>query len=227
MAAQGEPPGSIRPTPGQLQTNGAAMRNQRFSWQETPLDVQRSTFQQFSSPTNSTIDESPISPRDGYRPFPDIPQPQGASQYPVEKPTVDRTASPYHLSGPHGTHPAYFAPVVEEPTQRQPRPQAPAAPQPKPAATTNSEKGREAVRSSPPPAQSDAYPRYPKDGTEIIKADIDKSTPVYNPSSLAGPNATLENHRPGQVAHPNAAVEPDWKHGLLSNFSEDSKGGSD
>jgi hypothetical protein len=32
---------------------------------------------------------------------------------------------------------------------------------------------------------------------------------------LLGPNgAPLDSHRPGQVSHPNAIVNPHWKHGL-------------
>ncbi|KAL8808939.1 MAG: hypothetical protein Q9200_003872 [Gallowayella weberi] len=207
-------PGRIRPTPGQLQTNDMNNRNQRFSWQNTPLEAQQPTFHQFSSPTNSTIDESPISPRNGYQAFPNVPQPQGGSLLPPPKPPVVRTGSPYDLGGPHGIHPAYFAPVAEETERRQLVPQNPALSQSNRTSGTDPEKVREPIGSSQPAAKLDGDPHHPKGGAEVIKADTDESVLVYNPNSLAGPNATLENHRPGQVAHPNAAVEPEWKHGM-------------
>ena len=213
--ARGEPPARFRPAPGQLQTNNTSNRNQRFSWQDTPLEIQRPTFQQFSSPTNSVIDESPISTPDGYQPFPTFHQPREATQYPFEKSPVERIGSPYNLPGPRGTHPAYFAPVAEELEQRQSGPQLPASPQPNlSSGAADPEKAREPVKSSPPAPIPNAYPQQQKDHRDAIKPDLDRPALIYNPSSLAGPNATIENHRPGQVAHPNATIEADWKHGL-------------
>ncbi|KAL8737979.1 MAG: hypothetical protein Q9181_001161 [Wetmoreana brouardii] len=203
---------TLRPTQGHLQTENLSNRNQRFSWQNTPLEAQLPTFQQFSSPTNSTIDESPVSPRDGYQNFSSVPYRQVQSQYLVEKPPVERTGSPYNLPGLHETHPAYFAPVVEETKPRHPEPQPPAI-----ASTMELGKAREPVK-SPPPAFSVAQGR--KYSPQVIKPDTDRSTLVYNPNSLAGPNAAVENHRPGQVAHPNAAIEPEWNHGLCEDERE-------
>ncbi|KAL8802091.1 MAG: hypothetical protein Q9182_004035 [Xanthomendoza sp. 2 TL-2023] len=209
--------GRIRPTPSQLQTNDMSNRNQRFSWQNTPLEAQQPMFHQFSSPTNSTIDESPISPRNGYQAFPIVSQPQEGSLLPAAKPSVVRTGSPYDLGGPLGTHPAYFAPLAEETERRQPVPPKPAFPQSNGTNGMDPEKVREPIGLSQPAAKPDDYPHDPKGGTNVVKADTDESVLVYNPDSLAGPNATLENHRPGQVAHPNAAVEPEWKHGMSSD----------
>ncbi|KAL8700759.1 MAG: hypothetical protein Q9224_000822, partial [Gallowayella concinna] len=209
-----EVPGKIRPTPGQLQTHDTSNRNQRFSWQNIPLEAQQPTVHQSSSPTNSTIDESPISPRNEYETSPNVSQPQRGSLLPAEKPPVVQTGSPYDLEGPHGTHPAYFAPVAKEIEQWLPVPQKPAFLQSNRTTVTDTEMAREPINSSPPAAKLDAYPHHPKGGAEAVKADTDESIFVYNPNSLVGPNATLENHRPGQVAHPNATVEPEWKHGL-------------
>ncbi|KAL8751961.1 MAG: hypothetical protein Q9199_006071 [Rusavskia elegans] len=214
--AAGQPAERLRPTPGQLQTSNTSTRNQRFSWQETPREAQRPIFQQFSSPPNSVIDESPISPPDGYQAFPSFPQPQGVTQYPVEKRPVERTGSPYNLPGPHETHPAYFAPVAEQFDRQQSGPQQPAPQQPNitSGATTDPKKAREPVDPSPPAPTSGTDPQQRKGDAEVIKPDVDKPPLIYNPNSLAGPNAALDNHCPGQVAHPNATVEPDWKHGL-------------
>ncbi|KAL8705677.1 MAG: hypothetical protein Q9201_001197 [Fulgogasparrea decipioides] len=200
----------VRPTQGHLlQTENLNNRSQRFSWQNTPLEAQLPTFQQFSSPTNSTIDESPISPRDGYQNFSSIPYGQAQSQFRVEKPPVERTGSPYNLPGLHETHPAYFAPIVEETKPRQPESQPPAIP-----STAELGKVREPVKSPPPAFSPNNVAQDRKDSPQVVKPDTDRSTLVYNPNSLAGPNAAVENHRPGQVAHPNAAIEPEWKHGL-------------
>ncbi|KAL9027620.1 MAG: hypothetical protein Q9196_003884 [Gyalolechia fulgens] len=197
-SAQGQSQPRLGPNPGQLETNNTTTRDQRFSWQDTPLEVQRSTFHQYSTPTNSTIDESPISPRDGYQLFPKTPQEQAQSEYAVEKPMIERTRSPYNLPPPAGTHPAYSAPVVEDH-----KPQQPARGHP------SSEINKSSESSMPHAA---AHGR--KDSSVVTTPAADKASLVYNPSSLAGPNATLENHRPGQIAHPNATIEPRWKHGL-------------
>ncbi|KAL8690030.1 MAG: hypothetical protein Q9218_004430 [Villophora microphyllina] len=212
------PGGSIpraQPDRNYIQTNNlTSNRTQRFSWQETPLEVQVPTFQQFSSPTNSTIDESPISPLDGHQTFPSIPQAPAAPQYPMEKPPVVRTGSPYNVPGMNQTHPAYFAPVVEDHKPLQPN-----APQPSSISRTMPEKLGQKDR-SPPPAFAPNATSGQKDSFQAIKPDSDRSTLVYNPHSLAGPNAAVENHRPGQVAHPNAAIEPEWKHGLCEDERE-------
>ncbi|KAL8712114.1 MAG: hypothetical protein Q9220_003548 [cf. Caloplaca sp. 1 TL-2023] len=208
-SAHREALGRLRPTPGQLQTSSADSRTQRFSWQETPLEAQRPTFQEFSSPTNSTIDESPISPRDGYQPFQSLPQAPASVQQPIEKPPVERTGSPYNLPTTGETHPAYFAPVADEPKRQHPE-----AAQPSSIAATNSEKTQEMAKSPQQYPTLNGHQNQSKGSAHVSKSDIDRSALVYNPSSLAGPNAALENHRPGQAAHPNATIEPEWKHGL-------------
>ncbi|KAL9593234.1 MAG: hypothetical protein Q9219_007634 [cf. Caloplaca sp. 3 TL-2023] len=204
-SAQGHAHSSSRPNPGQLQTRDVDRSNQRFSWQDTPLETQRPTFQQSSSPTNSTIDESPISPLDENQVFPTVAQGRTPTEYSSEKPPVERTNSPYGFPAPTAVHPAYFAPIVEDHKPQQHEPQHPS-----PGRRTGSEE----VKSSAPVSVPGVTPHQPKGNPVVIKSETDQSTLVYNPNSLAGPNAPLENHRPGQVAHPNAVVEPEWKHGL-------------
>ncbi|KAL8835758.1 MAG: hypothetical protein Q9170_003190 [Blastenia crenularia] len=201
-SAQGQYQSKAQPSPGQLQTNDISTRSQRFSWQDTPLEVQGATSQQYSSPTNSTIDESPVSPRDGYQAFPSNHTQRARS---VEKPPVGRTGSPYNLPSPVGTHPAHYAPVVEtqQPQQREYG-----------LSSSESKKTSEGPKSPAPSSRPLGTSHYYKDSATVIKPDTDQPTLVYNPSSLAGPNVAAENHRPGQVAHPNATIEPEWKHGL-------------
>ncbi|KAL8940019.1 MAG: hypothetical protein Q9216_003042 [Gyalolechia sp. 2 TL-2023] len=197
----------VRPNPGQLDItpNTTATRDQRFSWQDTPLEAQGSTFQQFSSPTNSTIDESPISPRDGQEAFPATSQGQAQSEYSTEKPPIERTSSPYTLPTPAGTHPAYFAPIIEDHKLQQPE---------RGHLSPEFQKSLEGVKPLPPSSIPSAAEHGRRESPIVITPATDKAKLVYNPDSLAGPNAALENHRPGQVAHPNATIEPEWKHGL-------------
>lgn len=93
-------------------------RDQRYSYMETPVEMQRSTFEpyhQFSSPTNSTIDESPITPltpNRGLPPYPHGPDLSTSPPLPVEK----AQARP-----PQQIHPAFYAPHVQDPQPQQPR----------------------------------------------------------------------------------------------------------
>ncbi|KAG8530504.1 uncharacterized protein KY384_005007 [Bacidia gigantensis] len=184
----------------------------RYSYQETPVEMQRSVFLPFSSPTNSVIDESPISAATASR------SPPGYDQL---SPTPLPTEKSHTPAPPPESHPAYNAPVAEpaaptrQPQQPPPLLQAQQAPQtqhiaipppdppvsPGPLPVKPRENPREntmkPAAASPPP---------PKFG--IDRAD------TYNPHSLQGPNVSPENHRPGQVSHPNASVDPHWKHGL-------------
>ncbi|KAL8650521.1 MAG: hypothetical protein Q9210_003777 [Variospora velana] len=189
-----------------LQTGDTQTRHQRFSWQDTPLEVQRSTFQQFSSPTNPTIDESPISPPDGYQNFHAHHQRLAVPGHTAVQAPVERTSSPYGLPPPTETHPAYFAPVVEQTQLPQSELRQPIATDLK-----DTPEDLNPSRNTPTPKPI-SHPQ--KESALVLKPDSDGSIPVYSPKSLAGPNAASDNHRPGQVAHPNAAVEPEWKHGL-------------
>lgn len=212
-AAQGQGQPRARPIPSQLQTNETNPRHQRFSWQETLLEAQRPTFQQFSSPANSIIDESPISPPDGYQASKNYPQGHEVPNYPVEKRLVERTGSPYNIPAPTQTHPAYFAPIVENPLSRQPELQQPASTPVSDLKKVSEDRKPSAPAPAPAPTPN-ALPQYRNESAIIIKPDADRSTLVYDPTSLSGPNADLGNHRPGQVAHPNATIDPEWKYGL-------------
>ena len=205
LSAQEPPHQRAWPTPGQLQTNNPSFRTQRFSWQETPSEIQRPAFEQSSSPTNSTIEESPVSPREGYQSFPQLSQGQANSNHITQIPHTERTGSPYNFPSPTGTHPAYFAPIVEVTRPQQSEPSQPCS-------DLKSVSG--GVKSPPLDSTPNPIAQELDKSAVIIRPDDDKSTLVYNPTSLAGPNTAIDNHRPGQVAHPNAAVDPKWKHGL-------------
>ncbi len=191
--------------PGLIQTKNLT-RNPRYSYLETPVEMQGPTFQQFSSPTNSTIDESPISPQRAY-----TDSLYGATPVtlnPPGKPRVLRTASPYGLPPPPEVHPAYFAPeVVSAHTMQQ---SAPATAEPLPV------KIREGHETQAHVDQQGSTDDHGAENSPRKLASQSRVPTIYNPDSLAGPNGALDNHRPGQVSHPNAAIDPDWKHGLCA-----------
>jgi hypothetical protein len=90
--------------------------DQRYSYMETPVEMQRSTFEpyhQFSSPTNSTIDESPITPltpNRGLPPYPHGPDLSTSPPLPVEK---------AQARSPQQMHPAFCAPHIQDPQPQQ------------------------------------------------------------------------------------------------------------
>lgn len=193
------------PTP--LQTSLDAHRDMRYSYTETPTEFQRPVFEQFS-PADSMIEESPIAPPYGHRTTL-AERAMNAHFQPVTA-AVPHTDRPHIAQPLHEVHPAHFAPYDEPaPQPKQPHhPQVPQSPGPLPikiqeepttpqvATIYNSEQERRRL------------------GSPRLAPDTDQRTLVYNPNSLAGPNVAHETHRPGQVSHPNGAVEPKWKHGL-------------
>ena len=199
-----------RPSPPQLQTQGLNP-HPRFSYMETPAQLSNAHFEQFSSPTNSTIDESPTSAvtqqwtlqHDG----------QSRSPYPEEKALPSRSTSPYNFPPPQGLHPALSAPYADTESPVQPR--SPSyqmsmlSPRPY---SPGHELAKKPVDLKPPQRTLNAAP----DSDPIKEPRLNPltKTPTYNPNSPVGPNATSETHRPGQVSHPNSVVEPEWKHGL-------------
>ena len=193
---------------GTIQTNNIN-RNPRYSYMETPVEMQRPVFHEFSSPTNSTIEESPISPRDGVA---NVTQDTISSPFVVEKAQVARTGSPYNIQPLQEVHPAHFAPYAQQPAVRQteahPLAQEPQSPGPIPIKTHELQR---------PPTASPIHntpQEQHKRSAMIVSPDLDGGPLVYNPLSPAGPNAAHGEHLPGQVSHPNAAVQPDWKHGF-------------
>ena len=194
----------------------------RYSFMDTPVEMQRSTFQpyqQFSSPTNSVIDESPISPASPTRGLPAYQQgPQGVMTSPIP----DQKAQ---AQSPQETHPAFFAPYREEvPAQQQPQPPAVIAPSREEAPAQQAQHVQVAVQQQSPgpipiktPEPAPQFAAPPTSNTPPTQSST--TTPetkheIYNPDSLSGPNVGSGNHRPGQVSHPNAAINPHWKTSL-------------
>lgn len=196
MAPAGARGNGARATPP-LQTSNHAP-TERFSYMETPVEAERSTFQpfqpyhQFSSPTNSTIEESPISLASPSSGLPSYPQ-GSPTPVPIEKAQVQ---------SPTEMHPAFFAPYREQSARHQTNSHAHAAPGPIPLMTQPSVAH---------PARAPTTTIFAPPPTITPDSDLKLA---YNPDSLAGPNGAPENHRPGQVSHPNSMVDPHWKHGL-------------
>ena len=203
----------IRAHLGQLQTKNLT-RNPRYSYQETPVEMQGPTFPQFSSPTNSTIDESPISTREEYiRP---LPRTVTSAQMQAEN-IPERTASPYGLPAPQQLHPAYYAPLSHESdmdSQQQARIAVSIPPPIEPKLLPNHKDIKSPSEDPKTPYSIDHKQDAHSAHTPAFAPPPRQATQIYAPESLGGPNSALENHRPGQVAHPNSAVDPEWKHGL-------------
>lgn len=207
-----------------LQTNNSD--STRYSFMDTPVEMQRSTFQpyhQFSSPTNSVIDESPISPVSPTRGLPAYQE--GPQRATMTSPIPDQKAQ---AQSPQETHPAFFAPYTEErPAQQQaqqppviapsreeaPAQQAQQVQQPQVAAEPQSP-GPIPIKTHETPPHFAAPPTSNSPPTQFATAAPEMKRETYNPDSLSGPNVGPENHRPGQVSHPNAAIDPQWKASL-------------
>ena len=202
-------------TNGPLQT----VRNPRFSYMETPYQMSHPHFEQFSSPPNSAIDESPMSALAVQNPLfsNEHPAYRMSSPYPNEKEGPSRTASPYNFPPPEQVHPAHFAPYADEAPHSPSRGGSPANQYP-PMPPQSYSQGPEQLKKLPESPFSSAMPFHPSvndRAMEMPKLDVKRTrTPTYNPHSPAGPNITVENHLPGQISHPNATVDPEWKHGL-------------
>ena len=190
---------------GHLQTRNL----NRYSYMDTPVEMQASTFQQPSSPTNSTIDESPISPREEYT-HPD-PRTVANSQMQVQD-IPERIGSPYGFPAPKQVHPAYLAPFSDYPdTQRQQQPLSEAVPP----ATGEPLQAHEDLKSpTMDPKLQTSIDRKHNGLSQTFAPPPRQVTQIYAPDSLGGPNGALENHQPGQIAHPNSAINPEWRHGL-------------
>ena len=190
-----------------LRTSNTAP-SQRFSFADTPVEAERATFQpfqpyqQFSSPTNSVIEESPISPISSTKELPSYSQ---GSPTPVHMEKAQ-------IQSPQEMHPAYFAPYREESTRQETYRHAQVGPAlqnigPIPLKTQPDiyqEQAPATTKFAPPPTSTSSSD--PKPGLE--------HRGTYNPDSFAGPNGAPEDHRPGQVSHPNSAIDPHWKNGL-------------
>ena len=217
------PPANQARTIPPLQTNYSD--SNRYSFMDTPVEMQRSTFQpyhQFSSPTNSVIDESPISPVSPTRGLPAYHQ---GSQRAISSPIPDQKAQ---AQSPQETHPAFFAPYKEEqPTQQQAQQPPVSAPYREEALEQQAQQAQQSqvavvpqspgpipIKTHEAPPQFAAPPTSNSPPTQHSTAAPETKREIYNPDSLSGPNVGSENHRPGQVSHPNAAIDPHWKTGL-------------
>ncbi|KAL9128157.1 MAG: hypothetical protein Q9217_003100 [Psora testacea] len=166
-----------------LQTAINNTRSQtRYSYMETPLEMQQPVFHQFSSPTNSTIDESPLSAASPSRALPVYDdQDMRGTPLPEEKALGAELQAP-----PVQTHPAFAAPYTEDAGRAQQGAQSAAfnaAPDPPPTpGPIPSKRYNDEAANTTPKTQSTASPD-PKLG-------IDRRE-TYNPHSLQGPNVGL------------------------------------
>ncbi|MCJ1388150.1 hypothetical protein MMC18_000995 [Xylographa bjoerkii] len=226
MANRQQPPSASRNlrdagariSPGPLQTRNLNL-NPRFSYTETPVQThsevftQPPVFQQYSSPTNSTIEESPVASFT-QQPMPYIPENQRRSPFLQEKAVPARIDSPYKAAAIDEVHPAHFAPYAEaspsEPYPTSTPYQLSALPPRSQSSEPSQTRGNKQAAQSVPLLNATDSDRK----QDIQQSQFSPKTPTYNPNSASGPNGALENHRPGQVSHPNAAIQPEWKHGL-------------
>jgi len=175
--------------------------------------MQPAVFQQFSSPTNSTIDESPVTSF-VQQPMSPINERDRHSPYPEEKIAPPRVDSPYNFAPPRELHPAHFAPYAETSPTKPPTSgsyQLSNLP-PKPESSGSSQLKAPydpPVSSTPLLSKSDIH--HKQDSHPYA---MPPRAPTYNPNSLTGPNDPTESHRPGQVSHPNSQLHPEWKHGM-------------
>jgi hypothetical protein len=126
---------------GALPQGRSGNRGNRFSYVETPVEMQEPQIpQQRYIPDATPIQESPASavgvpalrsPQQQYnytqlrspqqQQHPAYAQPAQSSDAARQPENVHRTSSPYNVPEPQGTHPAYFAPVADPTTVQQPR----------------------------------------------------------------------------------------------------------
>ncbi len=197
--------------PPSLQTNSELHRNVRYSYTATPTEFQRPVFEQ-SSPADSMIEESPISPKSPQRGNRmDFAERALHSQIPPPQALGPQNGSPYGFQPPHEVHPAHFAPyaqVLEQPDDGRLNLQEPQSPGPLPI-KINDEPISPGVAIIPNSEHGQRNTASP-----VISPNAHPPPLIYDPDSFGGPNASHEAHRPGQVSHPNAVVKPEWKHSL-------------
>ena len=177
-----------------LQTQNA-QRDPRFSYQGTPEPA----YDGYSSPTNSSIDESPLSPVAHHGYFSQDRQEEPPSPYPEDKKGGDGIHSPYHLPPPDEMHPAHLPHNrydVEDRGDLSLQPTRALSP----SEEITSQVPIDNVNQGPPTITHHNY--------------SEPRTPKFNPHSFAGPEAALENHQPGQAVHANSAVDTEWRNGL-------------
>lgn len=231
------------------QRNTTRARDDRYSEQSTPIELQQAPNGQFPrSRPIETMAASPITPID--------PRPQNLTtallqshEYPSQYPYEKARDSPYNIPPPQQIHPAMFAPIVESPTrspmrstynpvpqqQPQPIPQEPNSPLREPASP---------LPQKPPvspPSSSSAVPikrdnEHPEEARQpSISQPKGSYSPysmqspvhaVFSPDAPLGPNGLNPAlHKPGQIAHPNMDLsstgsDKEWNHSMCNCGSD-------
>ncbi|MCJ1310112.1 hypothetical protein MMC25_003773 [Agyrium rufum] len=196
----------------------------RFSYQVTPDLI----TQPFGSPTNSSIDESPISPHFDHDFFDSHPlEAHEQPEYPQEKATQHADAGPYNQPPLAELHPAHLgqwpvhsfnvdpSPAYHLPPTISPPPQ-PRGPSTQELLTTP--RALSDVRISQPGGLQ--YSNNSQPSTHVQSGTIDDAAPRpppkprYNSYAPAGPNPLNGKHEPGQARHAKSNVESEWRHGM-------------
>ena len=178
----------------------APQHNTRFSYSGTPEPA----YDGYSSPTNSSIDDSPLSPVTHHGYFPENPPEEPPSPYPEDKKRDDDIHSPYNLPPPNEIHPAHMpyirdaAPINQERRESTRQPSRALSPS-------------EEITSQVP--INDANRRPPTIAHHNYSYN-EPRTPKFNPHSFMGPDAAAVNHQPGQAIHANSAVDTEWRSGI-------------
>jgi hypothetical protein len=209
-----------------------AQHNRRFSYAETPVDMQqdqgfgRSGQRYMHNQASLPEVETPTSPAagglDGYHVQTRSPAEHplaaqaaamnmhatGAGQQPVRP---ERMSSPYGVPEPTGVHPAYYAPVASQtpqtfssqPTQYQQHAYTAAQPQPQP--QPQSAPQQQTRRSSTIPMQSEADARQPQPHPQSPT----KKTSAIQPDHVQIPYSPNHITTPTQpIFAPSAAIGP-------------------
>lgn len=180
--------------------------NVPYSFMDTETELQHSAFQRASSPANSMIDESPISPSAG---LPNSGHQIKRSRIASEEAPLPQPEVSLGFEPSIEMHPARYAPYAE-PMHGAEIPRLMNEKQLQEPTTINT--GQQPLSSAAPTNTSPFAQR--KIESLGLSPDTIQRNIAYSPDSLAGPNLGHVNHQPGQVSHPNATVEPEWRHGL-------------
>lgn len=224
-------------------------RDDRYSEQSTPIELQRAPNGQFPrSRPIETMASSPITPID--------PRPQNLTaallqshEYPSQYRYEKARDSPYNIPPPQQIHPAMFAPIVESPTRSPVRSTYNPVPQQQPQSIPQEPNSPLREPASPlpqkppvsPPSSPSAVPikRDYEHPEEARQPSISQPKGPYSPYSMQGPvhavfspdaplgpnglNPAL--HQPGQIAHPNMDLSStgsakEWKHSMCDCGSD-------
>lgn len=218
-----------------LQTSNFRSPNPRYSYTDTPLEMQQPTFAHpLTNPTNSTIEESPISTTSpSSRMLPDYSA--GGDKAPVR-------LEKQHAPSSSELHPAFFAPYEDTKNDRgyhngqqqqqqlyqqhfQEPDTAPHSHAHSSGQITSSSKQRKEPHQQAPTApvtltspggttsvpslQSSNEQKPPLIKKHTIEPDASFPAPPIDPSHI-----DASSHRPGQVSHPNSQTSHHFHHSL-------------